>query len=116
MPRADLAVTLTGLIPTLRADEIRADTITALAKAMANDPAYRTELINLLDELGAVVTGRAREGEQDALIGDIEAVADMGPAEVSLMRADLRQLARESADAVNALTPKSVPQQTRGAA
>jgi hypothetical protein len=116
MPRADLTIRITGLTTTLRADEIRTDTLTTLAAAMASGSAYRTELINLLDELGQVVTGRAREGEADALIGDLETVAAMGTAEVLLSRADLRQLARESADACNTLTPKAPPAQVRGEA
>ena len=118
MPRADLTIRLhsDGLSPYLRADAIRTDTLTTIAAAMAKDHEYRRELINLLDELGAVVTGRAREGEQDALIADIEAVADLDPAVVELTRDELRQLAREAADACNTLAPAVVPAQVRGEA
>lgn len=118
MPRADLKITLTGLTPTLRADAIRHATLVQLAYALRQGDDRATDLQNALDRLiDAVESPHDDEGaEIDALVGDIESHAEMGPAEIELSRGDLRQLAREAADAVNALTPKSVPQQTRGAA
>jgi fructoselysine-6-P-deglycase FrlB-like protein len=118
MPRADLTIALhtDRLTPYLRADQIRTDTLTMLATAMAEDPEARRELIDHLDTLGAVLTGRAREGEVDDVIADIEAVADMGRAQVQLTRDELSQLAREAAYACNTLTPATVPAQVRGEA
>lgn len=118
MPRADLTIRLhiDRITPYLRADEIRTTTLTTLATAMTEDPKLRTDLIDLLDELGAAVTGRTRDGEQDALIGDIEDLADMGRAQMQLTRVELDQLAREAAGAVNTLTPKGLPSQREAGA
>jgi hypothetical protein len=121
MPRADLTIGLRAdrLTPYLRADQLRYDTLTTLAAAMAEDPDLRRDLIDRLDELGAVVSGRAREGETDALVGDVEDLAGMGRAEMDLVWADLRQLATESADAVDRLKPtpvRDLPRTERGAA
>jgi hypothetical protein len=114
--RADLKIGLHAdkLTPYLRADGIRYDTLVALAAALMDDP--DNDLINRLHELGHAVTGHPGDGEIDALIGDVEDLADMGRAQMTLTRDELRQLAREAADACNALTPALVPQQREGGA
>lgn len=105
MPRADLTIGLhPSRAPYLRADTIRRDTILAIARALREHPRGR-DLIDRLDDLGEVDLCGGAEGELDALIEDVEALADMDAAAVTLSRADLDQLARESADAVNALVP-----------
>lgn len=105
MPSADLTIRLhPSRSPYLRADAIRRDTILAIARALRDEPTGRT-LIDALDNLGEAALGNTYEGELDALIEDVEALADMEAACVSLSRADLDQLAREAADAVNALVP-----------
>lgn len=105
MPRADLTIRLhPSRVPYLRADAIRRDTILAIARALREEPRGR-DLIDALDNLGEVDVQGAYEGELDALIEDVEALTEMRPACVALSRADLDQLARESADAVNALVP-----------
>jgi hypothetical protein len=106
MPNADLNITVRGRTPYLRADIIRRDTILAIAAALRDDP--DNDLLNKLDDLGAVVLGNPSEGELDDLVGDVEDLADMGRAEMRLSRGDLGQLARQSADAVAELSPKRV--------
>jgi hypothetical protein len=120
MPRADLTIRLhPSRVPYLRADAIRRVTILAIARALREEPTGR-DLIDVLDNLGEAALGDTYEGELDALIEDVEALTDMEPACVALSRAELDQLARESADAVNALVPGELrvlpTQPKRGAA
>lgn len=85
----------------LRADRIRRDTLTRLAAALRED--HDSTLQNALDALvDAVANPRDAEGaEIDALVADIEDLADMGRADMALTDGDLGQLATEAAHAVN---------------
>lgn len=107
-----------GRRPQLRADRIRRDTLVMLAAALREDDDNSVQ--NALDRLiDAVGNPRDAEGaEIDALVADIEDLADMGRAVMDLSNGDLRQLAEESAAAVAAMTPvlRSVPEQEAGAA
>jgi|SRR5689334_6069732 len=85
----------------LRADRIRRDTLTRLAAALREDDDSSVQ--NALDALiDAVANPADAEGaEIDALVADIEDLADMGRAEMALTDGDLSQLATEAAHAVN---------------
>ncbi|MDI5965821.1 hypothetical protein [Streptantibioticus silvisoli] len=99
MIRLDLSITSNILgETTLRADRIRRDTLTQLALALRGD--HATDVQNALDALiDAVASPDDAEGaEIDALVDDIEAEADMGPAEMRLSRTDLGQLLRQGSE------------------
>jgi phage terminase small subunit len=81
----------------LRADQIRTDTLTQLVQHWA-DPQSRDDIIDALDELAAIVTGVAREGELDAAIEQVEDVAGMDTAQVEVGSHDVRRLLAEAAE------------------
>jgi len=78
----------------LRADQLRTDTLAQLVQHWA-DPQSRDDIIDALDELAAVVTGVAREGELDAAVEQIEDVAGMDTAQVEVGSHDVRRLLAE---------------------
>lgn len=78
----------------LRADQIRTDTLKQLVQHWA-DPTSRDEILDALDELAAVVTGVAREGELDAAVEQVEDVAGMDTAHVEVQIPDVRRLLAE---------------------
>jgi len=85
------ATHLTGI---LRADQIRTDTLTQLVQHWA-DPQARDEILDALDELAAVVTSPAREGELDAAVEQVEDVACMDSAQVEVQVPDVQRLLAE---------------------
>lgn len=85
------ATHLTGV---LRVDAIRADTLVQLVQSWA-EPKDRDAVIDALDELAAVVTGVAREGELDAAIEQVEDAAGMDTAQVEVPMPDVRRLLAE---------------------
>lgn len=78
----------------LRADQIRTHTLVQLVQHWA-DPQARDEILDALDELAAVVSGVAREGELDAVIAQVEDVASMDTAQVEVSIPDVRRLLAE---------------------
>lgn len=78
----------------LRVDQIRTDTLMSLVAGWADDDT-RDEVIAALDELAAVVTGAAREGELDAAIEQVEDTASMDTAQVEVSIPDSRRLLDE---------------------
>jgi hypothetical protein len=78
----------------LRADQIRTDTLAQLVQHWA-DPQSRDDIIDALDELAAIVTGVAREGELDAAVEQVEDVAGMDTAQVEVPIPDVRRLLAE---------------------
>jgi DNA primase len=83
----------------LRADRIRRDTLTRLAAALAED--HDSDVINAIDALVDAMKHDAPDVEVDALVADIEDVADMGRSVMDLAPGDVQQLAMEAAAAVN---------------
>ena len=81
----------------LRADQIRNETLVQLVQHWA-DPTSRDAILDALDELAAVVSGVAREGELDAAIEQVEDVASMDSAQVEVGAHDMRRLAAEAAE------------------
>jgi hypothetical protein len=81
----------------LRADQIRTDTLAQLVQHWA-DPQSRDDIIDALDELAAIVTGVAREGELDAAIEQVEDVAGMDTAQVEVGSHDVRRLLAEATE------------------
>jgi hypothetical protein len=84
----------------LRADRIRRDTLTALARALRED--HDGSVQDALDALvDAIESPRDREGaEIDALVADIEDLAGMGRADMPLTPGDVQQLAEQAASAL----------------
>lgn len=80
-----------------RFDQIRTDTLMALVAGWGDEDT-RDEVIAALDELAAVVTGVAREGELDAAIEQVEDVASMDTAQVEVPIPDVRRLLAELAE------------------
>lgn len=81
----------------LRADQIRTDTLMALVAGWGDDDT-RDAVIAALDELAAVVTGVAREGELDAALEQVEDAASMDTAQVEIPIPDVRRLLNELAE------------------
>lgn len=77
-----------------RFDGIRTDTLVQLVQHWA-DPASRDDIIDALDELAAVVSSVAREGELDAAIEQVEDVAGMDTAQIEVNAFDVRRLLAE---------------------
>ena len=84
----------THLTGVLRVDQIRTDTLVQLVQHWA-EPKDRDAVLDALDELAAVVTGVAREGELDAAIEQVEDVASMDTAHVEVSIPDVRRLLGE---------------------
>lgn len=102
----------------LRVDDIRRDTLVQLVAKWA-EPDARDEVLDALDELAAVVTGVAREGELDAAIEQVEDVASMDTAQVEVSIPDARRLLDELAAVGRRLfrfNPKRMLPGQRGAA
>ncbi|MFJ2000313.1 hypothetical protein [Streptomyces chartreusis] len=78
----------------LRVDQIRTDTFVQLVQHWGN-PDDRDAVIAALDELAAVVTSPAHEGELDAAIEQVEDVASMDTAQVEVQIRDVRRLLDE---------------------
>jgi hypothetical protein len=81
----------------LRVDAIRTDTLVQLVQHWA-EPRDRDAIIDALDELAAVVTGVAREGELDAAVEQVEDAAGMDTAQVTVGMHDVRRLLAELAE------------------
>src|SRR5882757_8745135 len=88
-----------GRRPQLRADRIRRDTLTRLAAALREDDDNSVQ--NALDALVDAMKHDAPDVEVDALVADIEDLADMGRAVMDLTPGDVQQLAHEAAAAAN---------------
>lgn len=116
MPSADLTIGLRAdrITPYLRGDGFRTSDLVTLAQALYDDP--RNDLLEALRELGRIASANPSDGEIDDLIDDVETIAGMDRAEIDLSRAELDQLAREAAGAVDRLTPKGVPSQREAGA
>jgi len=78
----------------LRVDQIRNETLMQLVQHWA-EPKDRDAIIDALDELAAVVTGVAREGELDAALEQVEDAAGMDTAQVEISMHDIRRLLAE---------------------
>ncbi|WP_435279274.1 hypothetical protein [Streptomyces sp. 1222.5] len=102
----------------LRVDQIRTDTLTQLVQHWA-EPKDRDAIIDALDELAAVVTGVAREGELDAAIEQVEDACGMDTAQVEVSISDTRRLLAELTEVARRLgrfNPKAWLPGQRGAA
>lgn len=115
MTNLNIAITAPALArpARLRADRIRRDTLVMLAQALRED--HNNSVRNALDALiDAAGNPRDTEGaELDALVADIEDLADMGRADMRLSDADVRQLAEQAGDAVAAMAPVLRPVASR---
>jgi hypothetical protein len=78
----------------LRVDQVRNETLMQLVQHWA-EPKDRDAIIDALDELAAVVTGVAREGELDAALEQVEDSAGMDTAQVEIGMHDIRRLLAE---------------------
>jgi len=78
----------------LRVDQIRNDTLMQLVQHWA-EPKDRDAITDALDELAAVVTGVAREGELDAAVEQVEDAAGMDTAQIQVGMHDIRRLLAE---------------------
>lgn len=81
----------------LRVDQIRRDTLMQLVQHWA-DPTARDEILDALDELAAVVNGPRREGELDAAVEQVEDVASMDTAHITVDSGDMRRLLAEATE------------------
>lgn len=97
----------------LRVDQIRTDTLAQLVQHWA-DPQSRDDIIDALDELAAIVTGVAREGELDAAVEQVEDVAGMDTAQVEVGSHDVRRLLAEATE-VDRATSRFRQEPQRGA-
>ncbi|MFE9448371.1 hypothetical protein [Streptomyces sp. NPDC006739] len=107
-----------GLHSVLRVDQIRNDTLIQLVQHWA-EPRDRDAIIDALDELAAVVTGVAREGELDAAIEQVEDACGMDTAQVEVSIPDTRRLLDELtvvARRLSRFNPKRLMPGQRGAA
>ncbi|MEE4540946.1 hypothetical protein V2S66_03060 [Streptomyces sp. V4-01] len=83
-----------GRRPQLRADQIRRDSLTMLAAALADGE--DNELQNALDALVDAKKRGVSAGEIALLLDDIEDLAGMGQAVMDLTPSDVGQLAEEA--------------------
>jgi hypothetical protein len=107
----------THLTGVLRVDQIRTDTLVQLVQHWA-EPRDRDAILDALDELAAVATSPAREGELDAAIAQVEDAACMDTAQVEVQMPDVRRLLGELTQVARRLgrfAQRRVPGQ-RGAA
>jgi hypothetical protein len=86
----------------LRVDQIRTDDLVQLVAGWGDEDT-RDDVIAALDELAAVVTGVAREGELDAAIEQVEDVAGMDTAQVEVRMSDVRRLLAELSEVARVL-------------
>lgn len=93
-PGLSISLGVTHLDGVLRVDAIRTDTLMQLVQHWA-EPRDRDAVLDALDELAAVVTSPAREGELDAAIEEVENVACMDTAQVRVSMWDVRRLLGE---------------------
>ena len=102
----------------LRVDQIRNDTLMQLVQSWA-EPKDRDAIVDALDELAAVVTGVAREGELDAALLQVEDACGMDTAQVEVSISDTRRLLAELTEVARRLSrfnPKRLLPGQRGAA
>jgi hypothetical protein len=85
-----------------RFDAIRTDTLMQLVAGWGDEDT-RDDVIAALDELAAVVTGVAREGELDAAIEQVEDVSGMDTAQVEVRMSDVRRLLAELGEVARVL-------------
>ena len=78
----------------VRVDQIRIDTLVQLVTGWA-DPDRRDEVLDALDELAAVVGSARREGALDAAVEQVEDVACMESAQITVSIPDTRRLLAE---------------------
>lgn len=88
-----------------RFDQIRTDTLVQLVQHWQGDPQSREDVIDALDELAAIVSGVAREGELDAAVEQVEDVSAMDTAHVEVGMHDMRRL-RDELEAVERVTSR----------
>ena len=81
----------------LRADQIRRDTLMQLVHHWA-EPKDRDAIIEALDELSEVVHSARREGELDAALENVEDVACMDDAHITVDSRDMRRLLAEATE------------------
>jgi hypothetical protein len=112
-PQQSFSLGANHLHALLRVDQIRTDTLVSLVAGWA-DPDTRDDVIAALDELAAVVSGVAREGELDAAVEQVEDVAGMETAQVEVQIPDVRRLLAELT-AVERVTSRFNPQGSKGA-
>jgi len=107
-PQQSFSVGSNHLHGVLRVDQIRTDTLMALVAGWGDEDT-RDDVIAALDELAAVVTGVAREGELDAAVEQVEDVAGMDTAQVEVPIPDVRRLLAELTE-VERVTSRFNPQ------
>jgi hypothetical protein len=101
-PQQSFSLGANGLHGVLRVDQIRTDTLMTLVAGWGDEDT-RADVIAALDELAAVVTGVAREGELDAAIEQVEDVAGMDTAQVEVRMSDVRRLLAELGEVARVL-------------
>jgi hypothetical protein len=101
-PGLSFSLGATHLHSVLRVDQIRTDTLMTLVAGWGDEDT-RDDVIAALDELAAVVTGVAREGELDAAIEQVEDVAGMDTAQVEVRMSDVRRLLAELGEVARVL-------------
>jgi hypothetical protein len=101
-PGMSFSLGATHLHSVLRVDQIRTDTLMTLVAGWGDEDT-RDDVIAALDELAAVVTGVAREGELDAAIEQVEDVAGMDTAQVEVRMSDVRRLLAELSEVARVL-------------
>jgi hypothetical protein len=84
----------------LRADGILRAALIQLGRALAEGDTGAVALLDALEDLGKVADGLRREGELDAALDDVAALAHLDAAEMDLTPADVEQLAAEAAAAL----------------
>jgi hypothetical protein len=93
-PQQSFSLGANHLHGVLRVDQIRTDTLMTLVAGWGDEDT-RDDVIAALDELAAVVTGVAREGELDASVVQVEDVAGMDTAQVEVRMSDVRRMLAE---------------------
>lgn len=100
----------------LLARPIRHADLVQLARVLAAGDDQSTRLLNALEDLGTIADN-AYEGELDAAVQDIEAIANLGQAVCDLTDADLGQIEFQAAKAQNlGGTVTNLPQPRQGGA
>lgn len=102
-PQQSFELGTTHLHGVLRVDEIQNNTLVQLVQHWG-DPAAREEVLDALDELHAVVTRPAREGELDAALEQVADVACMDTPQVEVSISDVRRLHAELSEVLRVVT------------
>jgi hypothetical protein len=89
-----------GRPPRLRADEIRVQDLLQLGRILAEGDDRARLLIDALEDLGRLAGADRRDGELDAALDDVAALAGLHGAEMDLTPGDVEQLAEQAAAAV----------------